>query len=426
MILLFSLLILIYFYKKTQHLNQNDKVVLFLLLGVVIIGLFLYRAFLEYSAGWLYGIPGTDTLSHYLGAERIAQGYSWNELSDLGMRFKELGIGTIGYFIYTEFLAIVLFFPVLFDMHVNIYLVTLSQCVIIAIIGINFSIVFSKMLKIESRSCKFTIYAFLLCAANFVTAYRLLRETWSVLLFSESLCILSQKRKKNMVASALMIVVSILLRPYMILLEIPLIAYFAFNEKLGMVASITCLAILVFGSTLIAALAPIFSIGWGMSTVALEEVVYYLLFPNVLNQSKILLGWNFQSSINYLSGVNVPLVNYTQSVWNVYMLCIFGAAIIVKTLAKIKVGFRVKTRNATTESYTTYMWIFIMLSICALYSIVYASSTMMLRHKMMIVPSIVYLAQKCFSYMKRQNGGIMVFNCAFIALIFAVLVIALF
>lgn len=377
-------------------IEQRIKIVIcfFIVLGLLV----FYRCFLEYYAGWEYGIAGADMLIHFKGAELLSTGANWDSIAYLGSRFEKLGIGTIGYFLYSQLLSFMIFKPVLFDIHVNIYLFTGVQCALILITGINFANLYAKMLKQKTNAMLFTVLSFILCTAFDVSAFPLMREIWSFWLMSEALYLeLNFSKFNNKIIKRTVIITiiltAILLRPYIIIILLPLWLYIK-SENIGFISSTVIFGILLFSSSLLTVLAPAFGIMWGFSNYDFQEILHYLMFPNIFNQSKILIEWSYNSSTNFLGGVGLPFIDYFQSVWNAFFAYIIIIGLFFSIFKKNDGKIKLNKHGVIAETKDVFMWIFILGAFAIMYSVVYKSSTIMVRHKIMIVPSVVYITQK--------------------------------
>jgi hypothetical protein len=384
-IILFSYI----FCKKVRTFKNFHKALILFVFIIYIVGLILYLNFLE-GRGWTYGIPGADMLAHYQAAERLAQGASWRELSNygIGSRF-EFGINTVSYFIYSQFLSWLLYYPVFIDIYVNMYMVYILQCMVAFIAIFNYSRIYKILIPGSKQIHSALILLF--CVAFAITSYQLMRDVYLMWLISEIFCLvvcepnrkhgqslktIHDNKKRNWFLIIVLTILCVLIRIYSIILILPFVCYYTGHKKLGTMVGLVMSAIMIVGLPILYFFNEFMKLTWNFGTINPVQVLQFLVFPNIVNQSKYILNWNYYfAGETYLGGCNGPGVYYLMSLWN----------LIVLPLAII--GIIGHFRRAIGEK---IMWLTMLLNIAMLYSISYDSIDN--RQKLMMILQLCFFA----------------------------------
>ena len=402
-LILFFLIGAIFLLKKDLRTYlKKDKIKVYIVILCYFIFMLYYTNYINehsYSVG--YGIPGADMLAHFLGAEKLSQGARWSDLALVARRFEEISISTIGYFLYTTFIYITVFFLPIFPIGFNVYLLYLFQILLSVDACIKFSKVFSSD-DIKSKPINYFI-ALSLCIPFVVQACQLMRDVyfmWFIALLLE-ITVMFKKSGKNDTKSRTIFVlkivfltfVSILLRYYTILIIAPLFFYFYDKKKLAFIITIVEFGTITFGTTFIMLIKDNFGIFWEMTPPNINESVSFLMFPNIFNQSKYLFNWNyyFGSSID-ISGCNVPGVYFFMSVWNVIYLPFAFVGVF---------------SNFKTNKYKNLTYLLLLLTVVALYSVTYDAIDT--RHKFFMSIPITFLSVQGYGYLKRISKKLSLF-----------------
>ena len=350
-----------------------------------------------------YGIPGADMLAHFQGAKALSEGRSWTELAFIGSRFEEVGISTIGYFIYTTFLAIALYVLPIFSVGVNVYLVYVFQIIISVDACIRYNRFYRKNLPGHSKMRTFFILA--TCIPFAMQATQLMRDIyymWFISILLEkvtsyreiSKATLRDRRSKRIVKRVGFWLSVILL-------------YYTRYKKLGVYSSLTVSAVLLVGLGFIELIRGfIGGATWAFSPPNLRESIQFLLFPQILSQSEYILNWGkFFTSID-AGGCNIPGVYYAMAVWNTFIfpLALFG---LLSTLRRDKME--------------NILWGTILLNIVLLYSISYDSIDT--RHKFFMTLPLCYFANKGVICLNRMDKRLIWFYCVAMISLFALVLL---
>lgn len=371
--------------KDVKQFNRKEKNKVFFVLLIYIMFMFYYIKYINsYSNTIGYGIPGADMLAHYNGALMMSKGAKWADLALIAKRFETISISTIGYFLYTTFVYLNVFFFNVFPIGFNIYLLYLCQIILSIDACVKFSNVFSSQSKYKPISY-FLVLS--LCIPFVVQATQLMRDIyfmWCIAYLMENVIFYNNNKdtftsSKKIIISAKIItlfIVCILLRYYTVMITIPLALFYFDKKDLSLTSSMGVFLLLLVGTTIIVAIKDNFGIFWDMTKPVFSECVSFLMFPNIFNQTKYLLNWDFffGTSID-VSGCNVPGIYFIMSVWNVVII---PFAII---------GVFSKWRE---EKKNNIIYLLILLSIVMLYSITYDAIDT--RHKLFMSIPMAYLS----------------------------------
>lgn len=374
-------------YSDLKQIAKEDRYKVWIMFFLYICVMIYYTSYINkqpFSFG--YGIPGADMLAHYRGAEAIAKGASWSELAAVASRFESIGISSIGYFLYTSFISLCIFFLPIFPTGVNIYLVYVFQI----LVSLDACLRFSLLISPENKSTK-AIHIFMmlaLCAPYMVQAFQLMRDVYYMWAIISMLMIVSRSRQEHLADSnmntksmnrikiCILLISSVVLRFYSLILTIPLMLYYSDKKKLAVYVVLAEIGILLLGTNIVNLVKDIIGLPWNLSPPDLAESVKFLFFPSITNQSRYLWHWKqyFGNRID-ISGCNVPGVYYAMAVWNIWVLPL---AI---------VGFVTQWKEKKKEN---LIWVGILLSVVMIYSITYDSIDT--RHKFFMSLSMCYLA----------------------------------
>ena len=396
--------------------------------GKVLATIAVYMLFMMYYCNYVnaqpgtyqYGIPGADMLAHFQGAKALSEGRSWTELAFIGSRFEEVGISTIGYFIYTTFLAIALYVLPIFSVGINVYLVYVFQIIISVDACIRYNRFYRKNLPGHSKMRTFFILA--TCIPFAMQATQLMRDIyymWFISILLEkvtsyreiSKATLRDRRSKRIVKRVgfwlsviLLSLICICMRFYSAIVFVPLLLYYTRYKKLGVYSSLTVSAVLLVGLGFIELIRGfIGGATWAFSPPNLGESIQFLLFPQIFSQSEYILNWGkFFTSID-VSGCNVPGVYYAMAVWNTFIfpLALFG---LLSTLRRDKME--------------NILWGTILLNIVLLYSISYDSIDT--RHKFFMMLPLSYFANKGIICLNCMDKRLIWFYCVAMISLFSV------
>lgn len=380
--------------RDIRKLNQADQLKVFGMALIYIAAMIYYVSFINAQSNTFgYGIPGADMLAHYQGAEKLSKGFSWVQLSSVASRFEKVGVSTIGYFIYTNFISLCIFTLPVFSTGVNVYLVYAFQI----LVSLDTALRFGHVVASEHRNIR-EIQVFLslaLCAPFMVQSFQLMRDIyymWAIVSLLFVLCQLkenktfAQKRVWVYLKCGLLFVMAVMLRYYSLVLIIPLMLYYSEHKKIAVYVVLGELVVLIFGSNVIDIVKQIIGLPWTISSPEISESIKFLLFPNIFNQSKYLLHWRqfFGTGID-VSGCNVPGVYYIMSVWNLWILPLAGVGVLTNWKEKKK---------------ETFIWVGILISIVMIYSITYDAIDT--RHKFFMSLPLCYLAAKGSEKLRKR------------------------
>ena len=434
MIFIFVLAAIAMLYANIKDLPSGDRRKVWLFVFVYLILMGYYTNFInQQPTSFGYGIPQADMLAHYRGAEAISRGYSWSELSTVATRFEEVGLNTVGYFIYTSFLYVCLFVLPVFDVGTNIYLVYVFQILLSVDTCVRYNRFFRRCIP-EVRS-NTGLYILICCVPFVVQACQLMRDIyymWMIALLFEAIqkgqyiknhvsvnqqiripslngleLILRWLRRNWLLLLAM--TMCVLLRFYSVIVFLPPALYYSNRKKLGVMTSFCISAALLLGVSVINILREQLGIPWTFASPDLGESIQFFLFPNIINQSKYLFNWQFYFGDTIdISGCNVPGVYYAMSVWNIWAIPLMF------------IGFAAKFRKYKWEH---LMWGTILLNTVLTYSMVYPSIDT--RHKFFMAIPMCFLALRGITWLK-QKGRILFYsyNLAVYFLVSILLIVA--
>jgi hypothetical protein len=376
-----------------------------------------------------YGIPQADMLAHYKGAQAISQGYSWNALSIVADRFEQVGIGSIGYFLYATFLSLCIFTLGVFDPATNVYLVYVFQ----TLLSLDACVKFGKFFSSCDQSIK-PIYgvAMLVCCVPFaVQAFQLMRDIYYMWFIAAMFSIATSDRTRvlfgetsndniststfrvkhvaKLLGLIVCIILCLLLRYYSLMVFLPILLYESRFKKFALPSILIICLVLLFGSGIIGAIRQAAGISWAFTSPELSECFSFLLFPNIFNQLYYLLHWasSFAGYVD-VSGTNAPGVYFAMALWNVVVIPL-GCLGIYRAWEKDKIE--------------CLIWLLILVSVVMTYSITYDEIDT--RHKLFMSLPLCFFALKGFVQVKGFSSEIIIILVSALAIVMCVAIIAL-
>lgn len=347
---------------------------------------FFYTKFLI-NIGWEYGIPGADMQNYFQAALAINNG-KWSELAVISpLYFSQIKFGTLTYFLFSMLTAVLLRIPIV-DYQITLYFIYVSFLLICILACINVAKLLGKN-KIESCHLFFSLFCFGLIFA----AYRLLRDVLLFYIITVTLLYIKNNGKeKNKYISIILMLVCIVMRPYTILIVLPFYMVNCIKSKRVLIYVTLIPMILIFFNDVFSIILPYFNITWNLSYFDTREVINFLLFPNIFNQSRLLLNWNsVPHSFRYVAGCDLPGMYYAMSLWNFF----------IYPMVFIGVLYRIKDRIRDKV-----LWTSILMNISIIYSILYnMKSGIETRHKIMILIPLVYFAGEGVEFIRRVKVG---------------------
>lgn len=372
---------------EMKKLTNSQKMILLGWFLIALAGLFVYTEFLV-DKGWYLGIAGADMRNYYQAAQMLNEGADWKDLSAVStLYYSEIKIGTITYFIFAQLISWLTMVPI-FTKQFNLYLIYTS---FIAISGISAIETADFLREGNDSTIKTSTFVFILsCVALIFASYRLLRDVFVYCFVILTLQYIKKSIKRGSIfVEVLMIAVCMLFRSYTVVLIAPYFFYKHLGKRWGIIACIALTLGLVSSMELLEYLKQFVSMPWDFSEADVSEVIQFLLFPNVFNQSKILVDWNnYFGMSSYVGGANLPGMYYLMSVWNIFIL---GLAFF---------GIVIDFKNSWEEK---IVWSSAMLNVSILYSLLYNSTTTETRQKTMILVPLCYLATKGYEELSRYK-----------------------
>ncbi len=413
MIILFISLIGIVIFNdlKKHKLNKKQKKQLIVVFVAYSLFMIYYLNFINNQpTSFGMGIPQADMLEHFKGAEALAKGAKWSDLSSVAPRFSKIGISTIGYFLYTTFLAVCIFEFKVFSIEINVYLIYFFQLLLSIDTSIKLNYVFNSIIEKKGKKNEFNFFmAFAVCIPFIVQASQLMRDVyymWFIALIFELVIkykenitkqkgvlqkegVLSKNTIKRIcfcLALSFLSFICICIRFYSVVVFFPLVFYFLGKNNISFLVSCGLIAMLIVGTAVLQVVKNYVGIPWEISNPDYRESLRFLLFPNIINQTDYLLHWKqtFGNTID-VGGCNVPGVYYFMSIWNIG----FMPLTIVGTIENIKHEYKDRLT-----------WFLILISIVFIYSITYDSIDN--RHKFFMSLPICYLAGRGYNYLSRK------------------------
>ncbi|AFQ45985.1 hypothetical protein [Desulfosporosinus meridiei] len=397
MILLYMWIFGYIFYKKLHALSRYKRQILISFFIIYIVAMVAYELYVENSVGWEYGIPyDNDTGWIFRAADAMHSGISWDRLYllvtsslDYDLSNRALSISNLGQYLYAAWVSSAIYYPTIFDIHVNLYLFYVVQCMMVFIAGIDLS---NTVLAIQNRIEKpkkipyiSVCFAFLFCPIIQFSAYKLLRESIYLLLMVELLAIAIQENTgKKYLKCGVLSTLCLLIRPLTIVYIVPLLAYYIFHKRIGSIVNMALCGILLAGSSIVHYIGNLLGWAYNIGAVNLSEMVHLLLFPNVMNQ--------FENLVHLARDPSWVTIEYfLQSVWNIpYVVLAF-------------LGFILMRKRTSDWSF----WSILFLNCLMFYSIPYSIEYLTPRYKLIfIVPLFYFIAVGLSLISKRVRVSI--------------------
>lgn len=378
-----------------RDLSPHSRIAVYLAILAYLVGLAYYAKVIN-GVGWQYAIPGADMQAHFEGAKAISEGSKWSDLAGYGVRYEGIGINTIGYFLYAQVLALMMYTLPVFGEEMNVYIVYVIQIIIMMDAMLRYDRCFRQINNSKRRLS--TFFTLALCVTYAITAYQLLRDTfmmWAIAALFDYTIRLRNAREmhtRNRTAYLytvliLLAITCVLLRFYSVIVFLPIVIYYSGHGKIGMATSLSVTVILLVGLEFINIIKQFTFVSWSFETVDIGETIRFLMFPNIVNQSTYLLDWDaYFGGYNYLSGCNVPGVYYAMAVWNVAVFPLVGISLITGN------------RKQRIEN---LLWFSILLNVAMLYSISYVNIDT--RHKLFMSLPMCFLGYRGFKWLREKS-----------------------
>ena len=297
MILLLVVSLIYALYRKTKILPPKSRTNIIVCFIFAMITIVLFNLYVEYSVGWKYGIPFDDDSSWiFRAAEAMSKGSKWDVLyklvsRDWDLTNRVLSLSNLGQYIYATIIRFCLYCPVVFDLHINVYLVYLAQLLLLSIGIINIIIELGVyggryFNKIPAKSSLFYIIMFYPIVV--FNAGKMMREALYIFCILEVfhyflVYVNSREISKTFMLFSLL---TLIIRHNTIVLILPLFLYMYLGDKIAVISNIAIFVILVVGTLIVNRIVAI--VGWNYSfgEVNLTEMLHLFLFPNIFNQFK--------------------------------------------------------------------------------------------------------------------------------------------
>lgn len=381
----------IFWYEKvlTTVKVANKRYITGLFIFCVFLMLF-YEGYVELAVGWKYGIPYDDDCGWiFRAATALADGEEWEQLhrlvlsSSYDLENRVLSLGNLGQYIYATVISIALYYPTIFDIHINLYLLYIVQILMAFSASLNLTDALVDEMNVELRKraalSRKIFLLLVMCPVVFLSAVKLLRDIWFISTTMELVSLVLREKgklKKSIAEYIILSFIGFLLRPHIAVLIIPLLVYYIFNKKIGNIVNCLILGILLIGSNVIS-LAVKF-VGWNYSVgkADLMQAVHLLLFPNPVNQLNEVLKIADNPSWS-------TILYFSQAIWNI--ICLPIAAI----------GFFQKGKDR-------FFWIVLFFNCLIFYTIPYDIENMTPRYKLIFLIPLMYFIAKGIAFLKRK------------------------
>lgn len=389
MILLLVFALIYALHSKTKILplkSRNNIIVCFIFAMITIV---LFNLYVEYSVGWKYGVPYDDDSSWiFRAAEAMSEGSKWDVLyklvsRDWDLTNRVLSLSNLGQYIYATIIRFCLYSPVMFDLHINIYLVYLAQLLLLSIGVINVIIELSVygrryFNKIPAKSSLFYIIMFYPIVV--FNAGKMMREALNIFCLLEVFYYFLVYVNSGKISKAFMLfsLLTLIIRPNSIVLILPLCLYMYLGVKIALISNTVIFVILMVGTLIVNRIMAI--VGWNYSfgEVNLIEMLHLFLFPNIINQ--------FKDFITIFSSPSWQTVLYFfQSLWNIPYIILMITGIL----------------NNKNKS-LTILFITIIINALAIYSLIYDIDSFTPRYKLIYFIPQLYFVYTGMCYMKNK------------------------
>ena len=398
MIFVYLFFVIAYLRKVKKKLSKIARQNITVLIFFAIVGMIVYELYVEYAVGWQYGIPyDDDTGWIFRAAAAIKNGESWNHLFLLAHNAdwndsRVLSFSTLGQYVYAAFVATTLYFPTIFHIKVNLYLLYTFQILIVSAAIIECSsaleVVCTGVHSMRRPSkTGFFFLAFFYPVVIFNT-YKVLREAFFIFLSLKTFLAFVQTQECRGSIRKLIVcsICLILVRTNSIILVFSLVVWRYFGEKLAITSGLVISVLLLVGTFIISEVTQILGWRYGFGTVQLNELVHLLLFPDPVSQTQNLLQIGRNPSW-------VTVLYFSQSIWNIPILVVSICGIIHSLKHK-----------------KNFVWMIIWLNSLMVYSLAYSIESMTPRYKLIyLIPQMVFLyigIIRIKSTFNRQKGNL--------------------
>ena len=398
MIFVYLFFVIAYLRKVKKKLIKIARQNITVLIFFAIVGMIVYELYVEYAVGWQYGIPyDDDTGWIFRAAAAIKNGESWNHLFLLAHNAdwndsRVLSFSTLGQYVYAAFVATTLYFPTIFHIKVNLYLLYTFQILIVSAAIIECSsaleVVCTGVHSMRRPSkTGFFFLAFFYPVVIFNT-YKVLREAFFIFLSLKTFLAFVQTQECRGSIRKLIVcsICLILVRTNSIILVFSLVVWRYFGEKLAIISGLVISVLLLVGTFIISEVTQILGWRYGFGTVQLNELVHLLLFPDPVSQTQNLLQIGRNPSW-------VTVLYFSQSIWNIPILVVSICGIIHSLKHK-----------------KNFVWMIIWLNSLMVYSLAYSIESMTPRYKLIyLIPQMVFLyigIIRIKSTFNRQKGNL--------------------
>lgn len=390
MILIYLIFFGSIFMKRINKLSPNKRRIFYTLFALYLIFMLLYEIYVEFFVHWEYGVPfDDDTGWIFRSANALHMGTPINKLYLLVQRSydtenRALTFNNLGQYFYMLWVYLGMYFPKVFNIRINLYLLYTVQSLMVFIAAIDLESVFEKILFKNKDKSKIPywwfILIFLFTPIIQYNAYKLLREIWYIYVMIEVMYMtVNIKTKKDYIYIFALIILATGLRAFSLLLTVPFFLYYGVNKKIGKITNLSLLFMLFVGTNILFVIMRLFNDNYIGKNVDFEIIVHLLFFPNVFNQFKNLLLMFKQPSW-------VTLLYFTQSVWNV----------IIMPLAALGIVFGKKIK----EDY--FFWLVMLVNTSATYSLVYRIESITPRYKLVFLIPLLYFVMALMGKLKEK------------------------
>lgn len=403
MIIIYLLIMFRVFCKKLNKYGKGRRQRIFFVLCIFLIVMMVYEWYVESAVGWAYGVPyDDDTGWIFKSAAALHDGSTWNKLyllvqsASYDAANRGLSINNFGQYIYATWVSTALYYPTVFDLHINLYLLYAIQGLCALIAGMDIAEILCDMvikengIQVKKKPFLSIFYIFVFCPIVQFNTYKLLRESWYLYFMVEATAEVYKKKNWKEVfihpKALLFALFCMVLRPHAVIWLLPAFVYFAFSKHIGKLVSCFICGILVIGTSVIAAILSLIGWSYQFGTVSIPEAIHLLFFPNVINQF---------SNLSELA--NIPswttILYFLQSVWNVFAIVMLFIGIIWKT--------KIFDKNL--------FWLVQFFNTLILYTIPYSTENMTPRYKLLFVIPMMYFIARFFcvfnKYVKVKSGS---------------------
>lgn len=380
MIFVYLFFVIAYLRKVKKKLSKIARQNITVLIFFAIVGMIVYELYVEYAVGWQYGVPyDDDTGWIFRAAAAIKNGESWNQLFLLAHNAdwndsRVLSFSTLGQYVYAAFVATTLYFPTVFHIKVNLYLLYTFQILLVSAAIIECSsaleVVCTDVHGMRRPSKTGFFFLMFFYPIVIFNTYKVLRETFFIFLSLKTFLAFVQTQECRGSLRKLIVysICLILVRPNSIIFVFSLIVWRYFGEKLAITSGLVISVLLLVGTFIISEVTQILGWRYGFGTVQLNELVHLLLFPNPVSQTQNLLQIGQNPSW-------VTVLYFSQSIWNIPIMAVCMCGII----------HSLKRKN-------NLVWMIIWLNSLMVYSLAYSIESMTPRYKLIyLIPQMVFL-----------------------------------